>query len=553
MKECLSLHWTFQTELSMALYLLIFSAIVITCVFLNKFSSKVGIPVLLFFLMLGLLCGSLDDDFALDQGWLVGDVSTIALIFIMFYGGFGTRWKSARPVVVEAGLLATIGVALTALFVGMFCHWVMGWEWLESLLMGAVIGSTDAATVFSILRTRKLGLKNNTAPLLEVESGSNDPMSYMLTAIVLSLMTGGGSAGNIIWQIVAQIVFGAGGGLLIAQAAVLLLRRISFKNNGFDLLIVLAIALISYALPDMAGGNGYLSAYIVGIVLGNVDFPARKSLVSLFDSITSLMQIIIFFLLGMLAIPANLLHSILPALAIFACLTFVARPLAVFGVLTPFRKYPANQMSLISFTGLRGAASIVFAIQILTSDIGMDNDIFSIVFCIVLVSIAFQGSLIPAVARMTKMTDTGEDVMTTFSDFKDNSEMSFGCLDITASSKWNGREVKDLDLPQGCLLTLVIRGEEKLIPKGDTLLKEGDKVVMCTPSYDTESADSVVRHPLSMNSKWAGHMVKEYPNPDKDLLVLIQRGDEKIVPNGNTVLQSGDVLVILKKGMGSSR
>lgn len=212
--------------------------------------------------------------FALDQGWLVGDVSTIALIFIMFYGGFGTRWKSARPVVVEAGLLATIGVALTALFVGMFCHWVMGWEWLESLL--------------------------------------------------------------------------------IAQAAVLLLRRISFKNNGFDLLIVLAIALISYALPDMVGGNGYLSAYIVGIVLGNVDFPARKSLVSLFDSITSLMQIIIFFLLGMLAIPANLLHSILPALAIFACLTFVARPLAVFGVLTPFRKYPANQMSLISFTELRG-------------------------------------------------------------------------------------------------------------------------------------------------------------------------------------------------------
>ena len=183
----------------MALYLLIFSAIVVTCIFFNKFSGKYGIPVLLLFLMLGLLCGSRYDGFASRWGWVVENISTIALICIMFYGGFCTRWKSARPIAVEAGLLATVGVALTAVFVGLFCHFVLGWSSLESFLMGAVISSTDAATVFSILRSRKLGLKNNSAPLLEVESGSNDPMSYMADILPDSRRRSGCYA-DIVWS-----------------------------------------------------------------------------------------------------------------------------------------------------------------------------------------------------------------------------------------------------------------------------------------------------------------------------------------------------------------
>ncbi len=531
----------------MALYLLIFSAIVATCVFFNKFSGKIGIPVLLFFLMLGLLCGSQYDEFASQRGWIVGDISTIALIFIMFYGGFGTRWKSARPIVVEAGLLATVGVALTAAFVGLFCHFALGWAWLESFLMGAVISSTDAATVFSILRSRKLGLKNNSAPLLEVESGSNDPMSYMLTAVMLSLFSGGISAGGIVWKIFSQIVFGAAGGLVISIGAVFLLKRISFRNNGFDLLLFIAIALVSYALPDLIGGNGYLSAYIVGIVLGNTEFPERKPLVSFFDAITSLMQIVIFFLLGMLAIPSHLLHSLFPALIIFVFLTLAARPLAVCGVLVPFKKYPFKQLELISFVGLRGAASIVFAINILTSGVELQNDIFSIVFCIVLVSIALQGSLIPAVAKTTGMTDSGEDVMTTFSDFSENAEMSFGAIRIAETSNWNNRQIKDLDLPQDCLIALVVRGNQRIVPKGNTLLQTGDEIVLCTRSFQDNNTDSLIRHPLSENSKWAGHRVSEYPKKDGSLLVMIQRGEEKIIPNGNTILKEGDVLVLLKR------
>lgn len=531
----------------MALYLLIFSAIVVICIFFNKFSGKFGIPVLLLFLMLGLLCGSQYDRFASNWAWVVGDISTLALVFIMFYGGFGTRWKSAKPIALEAGMLSTLGVALTAAFVGLFCHFALGWSWLESFLMGAVISSTDAATVFSILRSRKLGLKNRTAPLLEMESGSNDPMSYMLTTVMLSLFSGGVTAGGVVWQIFSQISFGVAGGLLLASGAVFLLKRISFQNNGFDMLLFIAIALVSYALPDLIGGNGYLSAYIVGIVLGNTEFPERKPLVSFFDAITSLMQIVIFFLLGMLAIPLNLLHSLLPAMIIFVFLTLVARPLVVCGVLAPFNKYPFRQLGLVSFVGLRGAASIVFAINILTSAVALEHDIFSIVFCIVLVSIAFQGSLVPAFARLTGMTDKNEDVMTTFSDFSENEEMCFGAIRITETSRWNRRKIKDLDLTQDCLIALVVRGNTRIVPKGDTLLQAGDEIVLCTRSFQDQSTDILTRHCLSEDSKWAGCRVGDYPKQEGSLLILIQRGDERIIPNGNTILNAGDVLVLLKR------
>jgi len=531
----------------MSIYLLIFSIIVITCVFLNKFSGRVGIPVLLLFLILGLLCGSGYDSFADKEGWLVGDISTIALIFIMFYGGFGTRWKSARPVIVESGLLATVGVVLTAAFVGLFCHFAMKWGWVESFLMGSVIASTDAATVFSILRTKKLGLKNNSAPLLEVESGSNDPMSFMLTSVLLSMMAGGITAGNVIWQVFAQIVFGAGAGLVLATGAILLLKSIKLKGNGFDLLIFVSLALVSYAVPDLIGGNGYLSAYIVGIVLGNTQFEGKKQLVSLFDTITSLMQITIFFLLGMMAIPGNLLQAIVPALIIFAVLTVIARPLAVCGVLIPFKKYPASQLALVSFAGLRGAASIVFAIMILNSPAAFEHDIFSIVFCIVIISIGVQGSLIPAMSRWTGMTDSDSDVMTTFNDFKESAEMSFGSIHVSDSGRWNGRAIKDLDLPEGCLIVLIIREGKQIIPHGDTTIMTGDHLVICSPSFDDDEAERLTQHILSPGSKWVGHKVREFPKSGNNLLVMIKRGDERIVPNGDTILENGDILVLLKR------
>ena len=255
--------------------LVLVAVIIFTCVLLNNASFRIGMPVLLAFILLGILFGNngiIPIDMNIADRENVGDICTVALIFIMFYGGFGTSWKSAKPIALEAGLLASVGVICTAALVGVFCHFLLKWGWIEALLLGSVVSSTDAASVFSIFRSRKLGLKNNTAPLLEMESGSNDPCSYMLTIIMLSLMQGEASVGHTIWLFFAQLGFGALFGVLIARVSVEAMKRINFATAGFDSLFVLAIALFSYAVPGLLGGNGYLSAYIVGIILGNTDF-----------------------------------------------------------------------------------------------------------------------------------------------------------------------------------------------------------------------------------------------------------------------------------------
>ncbi|MBP3202548.1 MAG: potassium/proton antiporter [Bacteroidales bacterium] len=450
------------------LFLILIGIIILMCIWLNNVSSRIGIPTLLAFIVLGMVFGNngliplhLDDyDFAKET-------CTVALIFIMFYGGFGTRWESARPIVSEATLLASLGVVLTAGLTGLFCHFALRWGWEESFLLGSVVSSTDAASVFSILRSKRLGLCNNTAPLLEMESGSNDPMSYMLTALMLSILKGTASGGIIVWMLFAQITFGAGCGFVIAKYASWVLERVKIKGEGYDSLFILAVAVLSYAIPNLIGGNGYLSAYIVGIMLGNSEFPGKKALVNFFDGLTGLMQVLIFFLLGLLARPANLHSAILPALTIFVFMLLVSRPLAVSSILTPFRKYSLKQQSLISFVGLRGAASIVFAIMATVDPAPFEQDIFNIVFCIVLVSISFQGSLIPWVAKKLDMLDAGSNVMKTFNDYSEGTQMQFGSIEITPGSKWEGKMVKDLDLPGNMLIALVVR-EKNESPHAET-------------------------------------------------------------------------------------
>jgi len=533
----------------MVFFLIFSAAIIIACVFLNQVSGKVGVPALLFFLVLGLLFRNSTD--MADVAGSIGNLCTVALIFIMFYGGFGTNWKSARPVVSDAGLLATVGVALTAALTGLFCHYCLRWEWAESFLMGAVISSTDAASVFSILRTRKLGLKNNTASLIEVESGSNDPVSYMLTAVMMSVIAGKATPGMVVWTIFSQLAFGAIFGLVIAQASVFLLRRFKIDNDGFLSMLVLAIAILSYAVPAAVGGNGYLSAYIVGIVMGNNDFHGRKPLIHFFDGVTSMMQIFIFFMLGLLGRPANLAAMFVPAVLIFLFLTLVARPLAVAGVLSPmggFRKYPLRQQALVSFVGLRGAASIVFAIGVLASGIPTGHDIFSIVFAIVLISIALQGSLIPQVAKSLDMIDKDADVMKTFSDYSDSAEINFGTAYISETSQWKDRSIKEIKMPQGLLVAMILRDGKEIIPDGDTVFRAGDEIVFCTRTFNRKKEPAtLIEHPLPHNSKWDGRIVKEYPKREDSLLVMIRRGDEVIVPKGHTELKGGDVLVMLKR------
>ena len=282
----------------MAVHLLLVATIIIACVVFNRISNKLGIPMLLAFILLGMFFGS--DGIVkipFDNYLFAEQICSIALIFIMFYGGFGTKWSEAKPVAFMSILLSSVGVILTALITGLFCHYILNIKLLESFLLGAVISSTDAASVFSILRSKRLNLKYNTASLLEVESGSNDPFSYMLTAIILTAMSGVVDGKEIGYLIFSQIIFGVLFGIIIAFISLYILQRFNFKTAGFDAIFVLAIAIIAYAAPTAIGGNGYLSAYIVGIILGNKSIKNKKALVNFFDGLTGLMQMTLFFYL----------------------------------------------------------------------------------------------------------------------------------------------------------------------------------------------------------------------------------------------------------------
>lgn len=526
----------------MEVALIIIAVILFTCVFLNNLSERVGVPVLLMFILFGILVGTSAPEAINDYGELIGDICSISLVFVMFYGGFGTRWSSVRPVIGESALLASAGVVVTAASVALFCHYALGWQWAESLLMGSVISSTDAASVFSILRTKSLGLKRNTSPILEVESGSNDPCSYMLTAICLSLLGGEFSAGGILLMLLMQIAFGIIFGLVIAKIAQLILKGRSLNNQGVKMLFIFAVALTSYALPTLFGGNGYLSTYIVGIILGNTEFSERRPLVSFFDGITSLMEILIFFLLGFMSVPERLAEAFIPALIIFFFLTLVARPFAVFSVLLPFRKYPLNQMSLISFVGLRGAASIVFAIMTLNNALNLSNDIFSIVFVIVLLSISLQGSLIPFASRRLKMVELSGGDDSTFSTLQETEEISFGRIRIDAFSPWADCRISQLNIPQELLIVSIFRDGESIVPNGNTLLRRDDELIIGIRGYENNTNAIIKSRIIRPGSRWVGSTIREFAAEKSYLVIMIKRNGESIIPNGNTVICGNDQL-----------
>lgn len=527
----------------MDVYLLLAAIIIVICLILNKFFSKIGVPRLLAFIILGMLFGS-DGIFKIpfDNFAIAEQVSTIALIFIMFYGGFGTSWREAKPVVLQSILLSTLGVILTACFTGLFCHFILRLDLLESLLIGAVISSTDAASVFSILRSKRLNLKEHTASLLEIESGSNDPCAYMLTVIILTLMKGEGNGADIFYMVFAQIAYGIGFGFTIAEVAVAVLRRVRLYADGFDSIFVVAVAILAYALPSAIGGNGYLSAYIVGIVLGNSEISNKKALVHFFDGATGLMQIMVFFLLGLLAFPSELPDVVLPALLIACFLTFVARPATIFAILTPFRN-SLSQRLLVSWSGLRGAASIVFAVLAVMT-VELKHDIFHIVFCIVLFSILLQGTLIPWISRWLNMIDEEGDVMKTFTDYSDEVAVQFIQFKIPKKHPWVGRWVKDIELPPGTILVMLLRGEEKIVPRGKTTIAEGDLLVLCAKSiYDIEGIHLTEKE-IRANDELVGKTLEEIPNVEHKLIIMIQRRGQIIIPNGKTILREGDLLVV---------
>ena len=448
--------------------------ILLICITSSKVLYRFGVPLLLIFIFLGMIFGVMVIDFSDFQ--LTGKIASIALVFIMFYGGFGTNWSMARPKAAPSILMSTLGTIITFFITGVFVYLIFKISFLESLLIGAVVSSTDAASVFAILRSQKLNLEGSLASLLEVESGSNDPVACMLTLIILTIM-GGGTVMNLIPLVISQIVIGIMIGGLIAMASIYLIRHANFEIESFYVIFIIAIAIIAYSLSEWMGGNGYLSVYISGIIIGNSKIPHKKTLVHFLDGVSWIMQIILFFILGLLANPLELPKVIGKSVVISLGIIFIARPISVFLVLKKF-DFNTKEKLFIAWVGLRGAASIVFAIFALNYGISINNDIYHIIFFIALISVGVQGTLIPIIAKRLELLDNNRSVLKTFNDYVEEKNTKVMEVKIEGSCRLINKSIMDANIPEEILIAMIKREGEIIIPKGASIIKEGDILVV---------------------------------------------------------------------------
>lgn len=525
----------------MTVTLLIVALVLVLCVFSDRLSGRIGVPALLIFIGVGILFGC-DGFFKIpfENYGFAKDVCEAALIVIMFTGGFSVNLESAKPAVFKACLMSTLGVAVTAGVTALFCFFVLGFSPEESFLIGAVISSTDAASVFSVLRSKKLNLKNGLAPLLEVESGSNDPFSYMLTVLAMSIAAEGISAGKVTLMILAQLGFGILFGVAIGFLAVFAAKYFPAKSEGFACIMFLSAALFAYGLPVLLGGNGYLSVYIAGIIIGNAKIPQKSESVVFLNGITGLCQIAVFFLLGLLATPSRFYSSMGSAVLIFLCLTLLSRPVAV---LLFCGKSSIKERLFIALSGLRGASSIVFAIMAVVGG-ETEHDLFNIVFIVCLLSMLVQGTVLPFASKRLGLIDDNSDVLRTFNDYVPESSVSVIRFFISEGHPWAGKELSKVTLPEGSRAVMIKRDGQTIIPRGNTVIESHDSVMLSVPSC-TESADLQLREVyIDHSHDWCGKKIKELNLSDKLLIVLIRRGEESLIPDGSTEIREGDTAVI---------
>ncbi|WP_270942185.1 potassium/proton antiporter [Romboutsia lituseburensis] len=538
--------------------LMIISALVLlVCITSSKIFYKFGVPILLVFIILGMLFGS-DGVVGIyfDNYELTKEICAIALVFIMFYGGYGTNWNMAKPVAIPSILLSTVGVVITAGLTGLFCILVFNTSVLEGLLIGSIVASTDAASVFAILRSQKLNLKGSIASILEIESGSNDPFAYMMTIIILGLM-GNIDSSSILPMLLTQVLVGIISAVILAKLTVYLLRNVNFEIEGFYPIFVTAIAILSYSLSEYLGGNGYLSVYIAGIMIGNSKIPHKKSIFQFFDGISWIMQIMLFFLLGLLAFPSQIPGVMVKGILISIFMIVIARPIATFSILSWF-KIPVKQQIFISWVGLRGAASIVFAIFAVTYGVPIENDIFHIIFFIALFSVAVQGTLLPAMARKLDLIDDNSSILKTFNDYTEDKSTKLIEVSVTEDCRLVNKSIMDADIPEDILIVMIKRNGDVLVPNGSTVMLLGDVLVITGNNFDIldnyfdhkvnkyqeGKSTKLMEISIPLDSKIANKAIKDIDIPKDILIVMIKRKGNIIIPNGSTVIRSEDVLVI---------
>ncbi len=453
------------------------SVLVLLSVLVSKITERFGIPLLLLFLFLGMVAGSEGlggiyfDDPVLTQ-W----IATITLSVILFSGGVDTEWKSVKPLFREGLLLATLGVMITAAIVALFSRFILQMSWQVSLLIGAIASSTDAAAVFALLRAKGIQLKGSLAPLLELESGSNDPMAIFLTiGIIQWIQNTINKPSDLLLLFLMQMGIGLIAGWLISRAALFLINRLKLGYEGLYLVLTFALVFLTFGLASLLGGSGYLAVYVLGLLLGKEDFLHKRSLVRFFDGNAWLMQIALFITLGLLVFPSELKPVIFPGLLLSFVLIFLARPAAVFLTLIPFH-YTPREKSFISWVGLRGAVPIVLGTFPLVAGISDAGAIFNLVFFIVITSVLLQGTLLPQVARWLKVDAP------MLSDMHSPIEVVSGKglkadlreIQITPSSPAVNKAIYQLKLPAAYLIILVFRDGEYIQPNGSLELKPGD-------------------------------------------------------------------------------
>jgi cell volume regulation protein A len=378
---------------------LIIGVILIISALSCKTTSSAGVPVLVGFIIIGVFIGNW---YRFEDLSTANEICNFALLLIIFTGGFQTSFAGAKPVLAVSAVLSAAGTILTALLAGAFAYFVMRFEFYQAMLLGAVISSTDAASVFSVLRSKQIDLKNNLNSVLEVESGSNDPFAHMLTTLFITLALGGSQ--NVFFLLITQIVIGALSGFIFSKLGQFLINRLNLDIDGVYGVLFCGTAFLTYGAAVQLGGNGFLAAYIGGIILGNSKLMYKGFLTKLYSAISMLMQTLLFIVLGILCIPSSIVAVIGSGLLFAVFLFFVLRPVVMFALMKPFH-HSLNEIALVSWAGFRGASSIVFATLLLSAGLPYAEHVFSIVFFVCMLSAIVQGTFIVPIAKKLKLTD----------------------------------------------------------------------------------------------------------------------------------------------------
>jgi cell volume regulation protein A len=464
--------------------LLASAALLLLSIFASKISTRLGIPALLLFLVIGMLIGEDGPgNIPFNDAKLAQSLGVVALAFILFSGGMNTEWTRIRPVLIGGVSLATVGVLVTAGIIGVVMSRVFGLTLVEGLLIGAIVAPTDAAAVFSVLSGRGVGLKGRMIPLLEMESGSNDPMAIFLTVGMIQLLLNPAETTGLTLGIlfVQQMGVGALVGYAAGQLLTTMINRSRLEYDGLYPVLTIAFVMLTYGATAALGGNPFLAVYLAGLMLGQRDFIHKKSLLRFHDGLAWLMQIVMFLTLGLLVTPSEMTPLVVEGLVVSAVLIFAARPASVFLSLL-FTRMTLREKLMISWVGLKGAAPIVLATFPLLAGLDETRTIFNIVFFVVLTSVLLQGTTIPWVARLLRVDKKASNRRQYPIEFTRTKGIKADLfeVEIPDNSVVVGRQILDFGLPPGCLIVLIGRDSNFIVPNGNTVIQARDTLLVLT-------------------------------------------------------------------------